>query len=114
MASGGGWQKEVTLGLQASLGQRDLKLGCSSGTRHLAAGMRHPQDKAEETLSCYSTVCRDVKRPAYHSMPPSVYLSGPVCTWTRCGRYLDTCCPYTQAYIADHLLQSRMTVGYIS
>lgn len=76
MASGGGWQKEVTLGLQASLGQRDLKLGCSSGTRCLAAGMRHPQDKAEATLSCYSTVCRGVKRPAYHSMPPSVYLSG--------------------------------------
>lgn len=49
MASGGGWQ-EVTLGLQArpqSLGQRDLKLGCSSGARHLAPGMQHPQDKAE-------------------------------------------------------------------
>lgn len=47
MASGGGWQEEVTLGLQASLGQRDLKLGCSSGARHLAPGMQHPQDKAE-------------------------------------------------------------------
>lgn len=53
MASGGGWQ-EVTLGLQPSLGQRDLKLGCSSGTRHLAAGMQHPQHKADgETLKCY-------------------------------------------------------------
>lgn len=53
MASGGGWL-EVTLGLQASLGQRDLKLGCSPGTRHFAPGMQHPQDKAEGTLKCYS------------------------------------------------------------
>lgn len=57
MASGGGWQ-EVTLCLQArpsSLGQRDLKSGCSSGTRHFAPGMQHPQDKAERgTLKCYS------------------------------------------------------------